>query len=266
MPSKLKLLFDKGQEVGPYHFIFIDYAPTVYREYKSRKSLHATRYGYFLCPLCKENVVCVPLSKVYNGYIKSCGCIRHKNKGLRNGHAVDLTNKTFGHLTALFPTDKRVNGKIVWHCKCDCGKEVDVQSAHLVNGHTKSCGHIKSEGEQIISNCLTRLGISFLQEHTFIDCVNPKTNKKLKFDFYLPEYNILIEYDGSQHFITQERGWYTQEELKKIQERDRIKDNYCKTKHIRLVRIPYTDFLKINDTYILDILEEYGSYCTRGYA
>lgn len=255
MPSKPKLLFDKGQEIGPYHFIFIDYAPTRYRKDKNRKAPHGTRYGYFLCPLCKEKIVCLPLSKVYNGKVKSCGCIRHHNKGLKNGHSVDLTGKIFGHLTALFPTDKRVNGKIMWHCKCDCGNEIDVQSAHLINGHTKSCGHIKSEGEQIIKNLLTKLQISFLQEYTFLDCINPKTNKRLKFDFYLPDYNLLIEYDGSQHFITRERGWYTQEELKNIQERDKLKDIYCKEHNVRLIRIPYTDFLKIDEEYLLNMLE-----------
>lgn len=143
----------------------------------------------------------------------------------------------------------------MWHCKCDCGNEIDVQSAHLINGHTKSCGHIKSEGEQIIKNLLTKLQISFLQEYTFLDCINPKTNKRLKFDFYLPDYNLLIEYDGSQHFITRERGWYTQEELKNIQERDKLKDTYCKEHNIRLIRIPYTDFLKIDEEYLLNMLE-----------
>lgn len=264
MPSKPKLLFDRGQEVGPYHFIFIDYAPTVYRKDKNRKALHGTRYGYFLCPLCKEKVICAPLSKVYNGGIKSCGCIRHLNKGLKNGHSVDLTGKVFGHLIALFPTDKRVNGKILWHCRCDCGNEVDIQSAHLTSGHTKSCGHIKSEGEQKIKNLLTKMRILFFQEYTFIDCINPKTGRRLRFDFFLPQYNTLIEYDGSQHFIVKERGWYTEEELIYIQERDAIKDKYCKDHNIRLIRIPYTDFLMIDDTYILSRLEEaYGSHCTR---
>lgn len=256
MPSKPQIFFDKGQEVGPYRFIFIDYAPTRYRNDKSRKSPHGTRYGYFLCPRCKEKITCLPLSKVYNGKVKSCGCIRHENKGLKNGHAVDLTGQQFGHLTALYPTDKRVNGKIVWHCKCDCGNEVDVQSAHLINGHTKSCGHVKSEAEQIIRELLESAHIDYIQEYSFDDCINPSTKRKLRFDFYLPEYNILIEYDGSQHFLTRERGWYSDEELISLQERDKIKDKYCLEKGISLIRIHYTDFLKLSIEYILQRIQE----------
>lgn len=57
----------------------------------------------------------------------------------------DLTNKRFGKLTAVYPTDKRKNGKIVWHCLCDCGNEIDVSSTYLSCGDTKSCGCIKQK-------------------------------------------------------------------------------------------------------------------------
>lgn len=52
--------------------------------------------------------------------------------------ALDLTNQKFGKLTALYPI--RINGKRKWHCKCDCGKEIDVITASLTSNNTKSCG------------------------------------------------------------------------------------------------------------------------------
>lgn len=50
------------------------------------------------------------------------------------------------------------------------------------------------------------MNVSFEKEKTFIDCVNPKTNFLLRFDFYLPDYNIIIEYDGEQHFKYNDTG------------------------------------------------------------
>ena len=51
---------------------------------------------------------------------------------------LDLTNQRFGKLIALSPTHK--NGKTAWHCKCDCGNELDVFTFCLRNGNTSSCG------------------------------------------------------------------------------------------------------------------------------
>lgn len=60
--------------------------------------------------------------------------------------AADLTGKVFGHLTVLY---RQRNGYIspsgqkrpLWHCHCDCGKEVDVISTKLMQGKKTSCGH-----------------------------------------------------------------------------------------------------------------------------
>jgi hypothetical protein len=76
----------------------------------------------------------------------------------------------------------------------------------------------------------------------------------LKFDFFLPEFNILIEYDGEQHFISKENGIFNKEKLKEIQDRDEIKNSYCKIKNINLIRIPYLDFPSLNQEYIKEII------------
>lgn len=53
---------------------------------------------------------------------------------------VDLTGKKFGHLTAEYYIK---GGK--WHCKCDCGNEVDVDTRNLNSKHTQSCGCLQKE-------------------------------------------------------------------------------------------------------------------------
>lgn len=63
--------------------------------------------------------------------------------------AIDLTGKVFGKLTVLNKTELKEGGSIVWHCKCSCGKEVNVSSRKLTSGNTKSCGCIRKSNKGI---------------------------------------------------------------------------------------------------------------------
>ena len=50
----------------------------------------------------------------------------------------DLTGQRFGLLVAQYRVENIKPVK--WHCRCDCGAEVDVYSSNLVRGLTRSCG------------------------------------------------------------------------------------------------------------------------------
>lgn len=58
---------------------------------------------------------------------------------------IDLTGKRFGSLTVLYLCPEKQNEQRVWHCMCDCGKEIDVVGASLRKGITKSCGCKKAQ-------------------------------------------------------------------------------------------------------------------------
>lgn len=58
---------------------------------------------------------------------------------------LQLSGRTFGRLTAISKTDKRVNKNVMWLCQCMCGRQAIVASSKLVNGHTKSCGCLRAE-------------------------------------------------------------------------------------------------------------------------
>lgn len=94
-----------------------------------------------------------------------------------------------------------------------------------------------SKGEKFISNYLLNMGVSFETEKTFDDCLSPKGNK-LKFDFYLEDSNVCIEYDGIQHYKSIEYfgGDVYFEYLQKC---DNIKNEYCSNNGIKIFRIPY---------------------------
>lgn len=75
--------------------------------------------------------------KLKSGHTRSCGCKRYKGSGNRR----DLTGQRFGRLTALYyiSRDDRVKTSY-WHCRCDCGNELDVSTMSLLRGTTQSCG------------------------------------------------------------------------------------------------------------------------------
>ena len=85
--------------------------------------------------------------------------------------------------------------------------------------------------------------IKYETQKTFSGC---EYKRKLKFDFYLSEYNMCIEYDGEHHF--KEVKYYGGSDFLQVSKnRDLIKDSYCKNNNIILVRIKYTEFDKIED-------------------
>jgi len=112
--------------------------------------------------------------------------------------------------------------------------------AHLYE--SQGCGRCKaSHGEQKISLILKLLNIKFIKNKTFDNCLGTKGGK-LKFDFFLPDYNYCLEYDGKQHFDKKSRYW-----SKEVEIHDKIKNKYCKEKNINLHRIHYKDFEKIEE-------------------
>ena len=113
------------------------------------------------------------------------------------------------------------------------------------NDHLLDCGCPKCRnyiGEIKVRNFLTELDVKFEEQKKFKDC---KDSNSLPFDFYVPIYNLCIEYDGIQHFIPTSFKKSTKEEALKsfeyIQKHDRIKNNYCKDKGMNLLRIRYDE-------------------------
>lgn len=101
-----------------------------------------------------------------------------------------------------------------------------------------------SYGERKIIKTLNNESVEYIHQHKFDNCVD---KKKLIFDFYLPEINLCIEFDGQQHFKPIE-FFGGEESFLALKRRDRIKNNYCEENKIKLLRISYED---VN---IIDIL------------
>lgn len=110
-------------------------------------------------------------------------------------------------------------------------------NTHLLRKGCPFCYGKASDGEKKILNFLRENDIRYIFEHSFDDCINPQTSRKLRFDFYLSQYNICIEYDGSQH----EKQKWVKMDLDHQKYLDSIKESYCKNNNIYLLRINYKD-------------------------
>ena len=75
------------------------------------------------------------------------------------------------------------------------------------------------------------LDVEFECEKKFEDL---KFKSHLRYDFFLPEYGLVIEYHGEQHYERQ-TGHNGRWSLEEIQERDRLKEQYAKAKGLWLL-------------------------------
>lgn len=74
------------------------------------------------------------------GNVKSCGCKQSEVGRLKVKKAA-LQGVRFGWLTAIEPTGQTTNGgKVLWACRCDCGRSSVARGTDLSAGNTKSCG------------------------------------------------------------------------------------------------------------------------------
>lgn len=144
--------------------------------------------------------------------------------------------------------EEYVNAQTKIKCKCLLdGYEWEVVPNSLLKGHGCPQCNI-SKGEKYISDFLTLKNISYIPQYKFDNC---KNTLPLPFDFYLPDYNMCIEYDGEQHFKVVDFSGHNknraEENFEKIKIRDNIKTKYCKKNNIKLLRIPYWEFDNIEN-------------------
>jgi very-short-patch-repair endonuclease len=105
----------------------------------------------------------------------------------------------------------------------------------------------KSKGELKIENFLKERNIYYEYNKKFDTCKNKNI---LSFDFYIPNYNLCLEYDGIQHHESID-FFGGDVKLRYQKKLDNIKNKWCVDNKIDLLRISYKDFLNIEN-----ILEE----------
>ena len=106
------------------------------------------------------------------------------------------------------------------------------------------CEKTKSLGECRVERYLRQHNIQYRTQERFLEC---KDKLCLPFDFYLPQLNTCIEFQGEQHYKQDSLLWSEQ-----LIQHDNIKRDFCKNNNITLIEIPWYDIYNI-DKYLIHL-------------
>lgn len=139
--------------------------------------------------------------------------------------------------------------------KCSCGEIYYATFSNFKNSNQircKRCTNKMSKGEILIEDYLRNNNIEYEMQYTFEDLKANNNKHKLKFDFAIFIDNklyCLVEFDGKQHSKPVDY-FGGNEAFETLQENDNKKNEYCKSKNLKLIRIPYKHMNNIKN--ILD--------------
>lgn len=200
-------------------------------------------YVKYNCPRHGEHS-----AKIY-AIISGHGCVecQYEENAIKSRHPANYIENVFNDYgTTLVNKEEYLNynAKNLRVICPECGKEFLTSFGAFIKHHGQCCPECsmsESRGEREIRHVLEDSHINFEQEYSFADC---RDKNPLPFDFFLPDYNILIEYQGAQHYDIIERfGGINGFILR--QKHDQIKLKYCLSNNITLIIIPYWDFHNI---------------------
>jgi hypothetical protein len=191
----------------------------------------------------------------YNSLVRdfAIGCKHCRDEKLREEFKIKNPRDFFieKRFIPLFENDQYINSSQRLPFICRIHEEYGVQETNLnnvrYNKGCKYCSDSKSKGEIRIQEVLDQFdSINYKPQESLPDC---KYKIPLKFDFLVftnNKLNLVIEYDGQQHFEPVDFAGKGEEwalkQFKETKKRDAIKNRFCKDKNIHLLRIPYWEF------------------------
>lgn len=166
-------------------------------------------------------------------------CNQHSIDNMR--HWLELNSPSI----QLVPTEY-VGTKARYQFRCSCGNEFETSWQYVVRDNISRCPRCskKESGIELkTKQWFDENGVDYIEQQTFDGC---RDKRLLRFDFYLPAHNLLIEVDGQQHFAPRTYGNMSADEatasFENGRRRDSIKDEFCKVNGYKLLRIPYTEY------------------------
>lgn len=224
---------------------------------KKANLIHNNKYDYnsidYKNALTKVKIYCKHCKKYFyqtpNKHLSGRGCPYCKNE--RSAKSNTFTTEQFIEKARLIHGDKydysltnyiNIRTKVKIICPIH-GVFEQIPDVHLSGCGCQKCN--SSIGEEKIRNCLEDKNIKYICQKKFNDL---KDKNKLSYDFYLKDYNLLIEYNGIQHY--EPREYFGGHKNFLIQKHhDWLKRKYARDNNINLLVIPYWENIeeKLNE-------------------
>jgi len=214
------------------------------------------------CKRCKSTFYVTPSELYYGNRCRKCNVenIRQRNrkKDVIDTDRPDLVTFMLNKKDATLYSAGS-GKKIDWVCS-SCGKITSKIISYVAkNGfNCSACGTSSSFGEKVVYCILEILGVNFTKSKRF-DWATSEIGGKFHYDFYIPEYSMLIEVMGKQHYTA--IGFFQNElELEKRKRYDVDKENLAKENGIKnYVKLIYLrkDFEEFMNVIYNSDLEKY---------
>lgn len=205
-----------------------NYSKVVYKDSHTKVCIICSEHGEFWqtpnnhlnghnCPLCANRQISINQTRTTQEFIKEA-TIKHRNK-----YSYSKANYVDAHTKVIIT--------------CPIHGDFEQTPDH----HLRGCGCPRcneSHGERDVRNYLEEHKLKYVSQYK----VTSK-DRSFRIDFYLPDYNMFIEYNGEQHYVPKEYfgGQLT---FQKQIERDKLLRKYCKENCINLVEISYKEDVK----------------------
>lgn len=232
---------------------------TIIDFFKKANLLHEDKYDYSLVSFKSKQEKIKIICPIHGEFQQRCshhlsgvGCPKCVGKNKTTEDFINESKKVHGDKYD-YSLVRYINDKTRVKIICPKHGVFEQMSGKHLQG--QGCSHCKeSKGEREIRKFLIENNIKFIPQKRFKDC---RDKKPLPFDFYLPEYNTCIEYQGRQHFEPIS-NWGGVDGLKKIQKRDKIKKDYCNRNRIKLICVTQFDLTNLYDQFAPTFLQNYG--------
>lgn len=245
---KLKIK-NKGNEflkkAKKKHGNLYDYSKVVYKTRTDKVIIICKKHGEFL-----QSMV---------DHISGHGC-RECGKSIGNLKKMYTQNEALLKIKRIYKDtflyDNFIYNGYLKKSKLTCRDHGDFEATYTrMLGGTSCPGCRRTFGEYQVAKWLDENDIEYIEQYSNETC---KFKQKLRFDFLLPKFNIIIEYDGKQHF---KEVKHFHDSLDSRILKDKIKNKWAKDNGYKMIRIPYKKIKKISEILNkeIKIIEEYES-------
>jgi len=251
MPKKLTLqeFIDKSNNI---HNNYYNYSLTNYINSTTKVKIICPKHGIFF--------------QQPNNHMFGQRCIKCMGDNVRKARKKDINyflekakklhGEKYDYSLVNYRTSK---DKVIIICKKH-GEFLQTPNAHICSSMKQGCPYCRiSKGEDEVEKYLIKNNINYIREYKFNKCINPKTNKKLPFDFYVPDYNLVIEYHGEQHYKSTGYFEKNKNSFKERQYIDSIKKEFILKNKINNIKISYKEYNNIHNILNTKLYEDWNN-------